>query len=188
MNGCGRRVTLPPGGSSFSQTIVRRCCFRAIAKQSHCCHDCVMPVEMTSAATWLGSAHLRLGACVGPPRAAESPVHHPVRMCSARLWTSPWISFVGEQGVRARPRMRARCDDAIAEARNNAPVARANLLIDGAYDAFSVRLQGLQPALALLCRHMDGTPAFRSCRRKPSSETAYIGRPCPLASFPKKAE
>lgn len=31
-----------------------------------------MPVEMTSAATWLGSAHLRLGACAGPPGAAKS--------------------------------------------------------------------------------------------------------------------
>lgn len=55
----------------FPRAIVRRCCFRAIAKQSHCCHDPFMPVGMTSAATWLGSAHLRLGAMC---RAAKGPI------------------------------------------------------------------------------------------------------------------
>ncbi len=40
-----------------------------------------MPVEMTSAATWLGSAHLRLGACVEPPRGnTASKIHNPVSM------------------------------------------------------------------------------------------------------------
>src|SRR5580704_14800356 len=57
----------------FPRAIVRQCCIGAIAKQSHCCHDPFMPVEMTSAATWLGSAHLRLGACAGPPRRSQEP-------------------------------------------------------------------------------------------------------------------
>jgi hypothetical protein len=76
VNGWACRSALGLANILFPPTIVRRCCFRAIAKRSHCCHDPFMPVEMTSAATWLGSAHLRLGACAGPPIAVRdlSPV------------------------------------------------------------------------------------------------------------------